>query len=128
MKLMVKVMISPVKRPALLGLVSKSICRLPGYFQNDALLWLQYKAHADHKSDPLFIVILFPGLVFVNHFNMLPYLLIFLRIFLVPFLFIVYILFQLFIKKKKWAAVSNDVFLTIFCTGIYLGLYYFLTH
>ena len=51
----------------------------------------------------------------------------FLRIFAVPLFLCCYILYQLLVKKKKFATLKTDVFYAILFTLAYFGLYYFVT-
>ena len=57
----------------------------------------------------------------------LPYLIISLKIFGAPVLFLAYILVQVFIKKKKWAAIKPDVMVTLFFFVVYVGLFFVFT-
>ena len=54
------------------------------------------------------------------------YLLVFVRLFVAPLLFVGYLLYQLFIKKKNWAAIESDAIVIATFLVIYFGLYYFI--
>lgn len=50
----------------------------------------------------------------------------FLRIAAVPLLLVGYLLFQLLVKKKKFAEIQTDILYVVFFIAVYFGLYYFL--
>lgn len=55
------------------------------------------------------------------------YLIIFFRLFGIPLLFLGYLLYQVLVKKKRWPVLKNDVFVSLFFTVVYVGLYLVLT-
>jgi hypothetical protein len=50
-----------------------------------------------------------------------------LRFLAVPLLMIGYVLYQLFIQKKKMNSMAADMLYAVFFTAVYIGLYLFFT-
>ena len=57
----------------------------------------------------------------------LPSFIILLRMFGIPFLFVGYVLYQVVVRKKRWPAIKNDVFVSLFFIAVYIGLYFAVT-
>jgi len=53
---------------------------------------------------------------------------IFLRVAAVPLFLVGYLLYQLFIKKKKFVDIQTDILYVSFFFAVYIGLFYFLSH